>query len=179
MPKNTVLIIGIVVVAGVILGGAMLLSSKKGVYPPLASPEEVSPPESNQPSPGTLDEELVVPDTSSETPPVTENPPTSHTVTYTNSGYSPSVITVNTGDIVTFVNNSSSQMWTASAIHPTHRVYPDTDIMQCGIIPSGTMFDACNGTNSGGSWSFTFQNSGTWKYHNHLNPGHTGTVVVE
>ncbi|OHA38709.1 MAG: hypothetical protein A3G03_02780 [Candidatus Taylorbacteria bacterium RIFCSPLOWO2_12_FULL_44_15c] len=64
-------------------------------------------------------------------------------------------------------------MWTASAVHPTHRAYPTSG----GCL--GSTFDACAGVQSGNSWSFKFDISGTWKYHNHLNPGDTGTIVVE
>lgn len=151
MPKNAVLIVGIIVVIGVILGGVILFSSNKVGFRLNFSSEE-------------------------DWPSLTLPP---NIITYTNSGYSPSVSTVKAGDTVKFVNTSSGQMWTASAIHPTHRVYPGTDIAECGGAPTGAMFDACTGTNSGGSWPFTFQNSGTWRYHNHLNPGHTGTVIVE
>jgi len=31
----------------------------------------------------------------------------------------------------------------------------------------------------GESWSFKFDEGGTWKYHDHLNPGATGMIVVE
>lgn len=97
----------------------------------------------------------------------------SNLITYTDSGYSPAVITIKRGQTVTWKNNSSRQMWTASAIHPTHSVYPTAG----GCI--GSTFDACSGIASGGTWSFGFDVAGTWKYHNHMNSAHTGTVVVE
>ena len=64
-------------------------------------------------------------------------------------------------------------MWTASAVHPTHRAYPTTG----GCL--GSTFDACKGVQPGASWSFRFDIAGTWKYHNHLNPNNTGAIVVE
>ena len=177
--KNTTLLIGIIVVISVILGGAILFSSKQG-SPPLPVPSDKTLPSGvDQQLPESSGEKSVPPDIPPETPPVTETPPANHTVTYSNSGFSPSVVTIQRGNTVTFTNNSSGQMWTASAIHPTHRVYPGTDIDQCGSAPTGTMFDACTGTSPRNSWPFTFQNAGTWKYHNHLNPGHTGTIIVE
>ncbi|OHA25032.1 MAG: hypothetical protein A3D52_00625 [Candidatus Taylorbacteria bacterium RIFCSPHIGHO2_02_FULL_44_36] len=97
----------------------------------------------------------------------------SYPQTNTNSGYSPSILTVKKGETVTFKNQSSQSMWTASAVHPTHRAYPTSG----GCL--GSTFDACAGVQSGNSWSFKFDISGTWKYHNHLNPGDTGTIVVE
>lgn len=94
-------------------------------------------------------------------------------VIYTDSGYSPSTITVKKGETITFKNQSSRSMWTASGVHPTHKLYPTTG----GCI--GSTFDACKGVQPSGSWSFKFDIVGTWKYHNHLNPSDTGTIVVE
>jgi len=39
-----------------------------------------------------------------------------------------------------------------------------------------TSFDQCA---NGGSYSFTFTKAGTWRYHNHSNASHFGTVIVE
>ena len=100
-------------------------------------------------------------------------------ITYTNSGYTPNTITIKKGETVTWKNESSISMWTASAVHPTHRAYPGTDISACGTQTLLPMFDACGGTAPGQSWSFVFNNVGTWKYHNHLNSSKFGTVVVE
>lgn len=94
-------------------------------------------------------------------------------VTYTNSGYEPSILTVKDGTSVTFKNNSTHSMWTASNDHPTHRLYPESG----GCI--GSKFDACKGIMPGESWTFKFDIAGTWKYHNHLEPGDTGTIVVQ
>lgn len=101
------------------------------------------------------------------------------TVTYTDSGYSPSGVTISAGDTINFVNNSSGGMWTASAIHPTHTVYPGSGIAKCSTAQEGEIFDACEGTNGGDSWSFTFNEQGSWNYHNHLQVNHTGAIIVE
>lgn len=107
-------------------------------------------------------------------PPVTQPPaPEEKVVTYTDSGYSPNILTVKKGETITFKNQSLQSMWTASAVHPTHRLYPTTG--GC----SGSTFDTCQGVQPGNSWSFTFDIAGTWKYHNHLDPGKTGTITVE
>jgi plastocyanin len=150
--KNT--IIAIVVIAVVIAGGFFLL---KGAYQPTSSS---IPQASTQKQPS---QQPVSP-----APAVKEN-----VVTYTDSGYAPSTLTIKKGETVTFKNQSSRSMWTASAVHPTHRVYPTSG----GCL--GSTFDACAGIQPGGSWSFKFDIAGTWKYHNHLNPGDTGTIVVE
>jgi plastocyanin len=85
-------------------------------------------------------------------------------VTYTDSGYSPKTITVKKGTAVTFTNNSSMGMWTASAVHPTHQVLPG--------------FDAKKSVSKGGTYTYTFEKVGTWQYHNHVKATDTGTVIV-
>lgn len=85
-------------------------------------------------------------------------------ILYTDSGYQPKTITVNVGTTVTFKNDSSRGMWTASAVHPTHQVLPG--------------FDQLKSVAKGGMYAYTFTKEGTWKYHNHVNPTDTGTVVV-
>lgn len=94
-------------------------------------------------------------------------------VHYTNSGFEPLTLSVRKGETVIFKNESSQGMWTASAIHPTHRLYPTTG----GCL--GSTFDACAGIQPGSSWSFKFDISGTWKYHDHLHPRNIGTIVVQ
>ena len=86
-------------------------------------------------------------------------------VTYSDTGFSPTSLSVKVGDTVTFQNESSKDMWVASAPHPTHTAYPE--------------FDAKADTTAGGSYMFTFTKAGTWKYHNHLNPSMTGTIIVQ
>lgn len=86
-------------------------------------------------------------------------------VNYTDSGFSPKTITIKKGQTVTFVNQSSSDMWVASNPHPVHTDYPG--------------FDEKASVGNGGSWSFTFNKVGQWGYHNHKNPSSGGTVVVE
>ena len=96
-----------------------------------------------------------------------------NTILYTDNGFIPAVLTVKTGVKVTFLNRSSFQVWPASSNHPTHRLYPTTG--GC----AGSTFDACKGVNPDGSWSFIFSIPGAWKYHDHLSPARTGTVVVK
>ena len=154
-------IVTIAIIAVVLVGGYFLL---KGTYQlvlsvPLTQPSASESSSQKQPSQQPP---------ASQAPVVKEN-----AVTYTNSGYLPSTLTVKKGETVTFKNQSSRAMWTASAVHPTHRGYPTTG----GCL--GSTFDACAGIQPGNSWSFKFDISGTWKYHNHLNPGDTGTIDVQ
>ena len=100
-------------------------------------------------------------------------------VTYTNVGYSPSTPTIQKGQTVAWKNKGSSLMWIASAMHPTHKIYPDSDVAKCGTSLQAGIFDACKGYGAGESWEFKFDERGTWKYHNHLQSNHTGTITVE
>lgn len=97
----------------------------------------------------------------------------SATVIYTDKGFFPAPVTIRKGETVVFKNNASDSMWVASNPHPTHSGYPTTG----GCV--GSTFDACKNIPPGGSWSFTFDISGTWGYHNHLNPSESGTIVVQ
>lgn len=87
------------------------------------------------------------------------------TVDYTDSGFSPKSITVKVGDTVTWTNKSGGSMWVASNPHPVH-----TDL-------SG--FDELGSAGSGETYSYTFTKAGNWKYHNHVNAGDGGVVVVQ
>ena len=103
----------------------------------------------------------------------------SNMVTYTDAGYSPSTLTVKVGTTVTFKNMSSASMWTASAMHPSHTAYSGTSLSEHCPDVSGTAFDECGSAKPGDSWSFIFNKVGTWKYHNHVNTSHFGTIVVQ
>jgi len=86
------------------------------------------------------------------------------TINYTQEGFQPSSVSVSGGTKVTFVNQSSGLFWLASDPHPTHTNLPS--------------FDSKKGVVVGESYSFTFESSGDWGFHNHLNPSHTGKVTV-
>ena len=156
-------IITIVVVAVVVLGGYFLFKKTPQTIP---SDSQTS---NQQPINQSSDPEQIPQQSpESQIPMVEEN-----VVTYINSGYSPTTLKIKKGETVIFKNESSQSMWTASGAHPTHRIYPTTG----GCL--GSTFDACAGIQPGNIWSFKFDISGTWKYHNHLNPGDTGTIDVQ
>lgn len=94
-------------------------------------------------------------------------------VTYTDSGFSPSTLTIKKGTAAIFKNIASDDMRVASNPHPIHNGYPT----EGGCVSS--TFDSCSNIKPGISWSFTFDIVGTWRYHNHLNPSEGGTVVVQ
>lgn len=110
---------------------------------------------------------------------VTPVVPKTHEVTYTNAGYAPATLDVKAGDTVTFKNQSSGNVWTGSAMHPTHVVYSGTALAQHCPDPENDDFDQCKNEGPGTSWSFTFTKAGSWGYHNHANSKHFGKVVVE
>ena len=95
-----------------------------------------------------------------------------HTVEMSSRGFSPQTLTIKKGDTVTFVNTEGTH-WPASAMHPTHTVYPESG----GCI--GSKFDACKDLAEGEEWSFVFEQTGTWKYHDHLSASLTGSIIVE
>jgi len=121
-------------------------SSVKSVIKPAVKPFEIK---SKAPAPAVI-APLVVPE--------------KMIVTYTDSGFSPSFLSVKNGTTVTFKNESARSMWVASNPHPVHTTY--------------SAFDEKTSVDKGGEYSFTFTKSGNWKYHNHLSPGARGEVDV-
>ena len=98
----------------------------------------------------------------------------------TSSGFTPSELTISRGETVTWVNKDTEEHWPASAIHPTHQAYPGSSIEKCGTSEESTIFDACHGLTPGESWSFTFNEVGTWNYHEHLDISFGfGKVIVQ
>ncbi|MBI2141023.1 hypothetical protein HYU16_01225 [Candidatus Woesearchaeota archaeon] len=99
------------------------------------------------------------------------------TVLITATGFNPQTLTIKAGETVLFLNQDTAQHWPASAVHPTHVVYPEPG----GCI--GSKFDSCKGLATGEPFMFTFNEKGSWKYHDHLNccsdPAFFGTIVVE
>src|SRR3989338_2011521 len=90
--------------------------------------------------------------------------PSTWTISMGDDGFFPSELKVRRVDKVVWTNKGSRDHWPASAIHPTHELYPE--------------FDAKRGIGPSESYSFVFENAGTWKYHDHLNSGLTGVIVV-
>ena len=97
------------------------------------------------------------------------------TVTYQDGSFSPQTVTIQQGQSVRFVNEGDGQMWVGSDQHPTHTQYDGTSVNEhCeGGVSS---FDQCT---TGQTFTFTFEKSGEWGYHNHVNASAGGTVIVE
>lgn len=92
--------------------------------------------------------------------------------------FSPNILTINVGSTVEWINKDTVEHWPASAMHPTHTVYPGSDIKKCGTSEEKSIFDSCRGLKQNEGWSFTFNEKGTWSYHDHLNPKLYGKIVV-
>jgi plastocyanin len=101
-------------------------------------------------------------------------------VIYSDNGFYPNSATIGIGSTVTWENRSSGSMWIASAMHPAHTEYNSTSLSEhCqGTVTSEEIFDQCVAVEPGGSWSFTFNKVGEWKYHDHLMSNHYGSVTV-
>lgn len=99
-------------------------------------------------------------------------------ITRTDSGFQPTVTTIKKGATVIFRNDSSENMWPASAVHPTHTAYNGTSLSEHCPDTTGATFDACQGYAPGTSWEFTFDKVGTWGFHDHLHSQFTGKIIV-
>jgi len=87
-------------------------------------------------------------------------------VSITEAGFSPATIKVSPGTTVTWTDNDTQPHWVASDPYPT-----DTGL-------SG--FNAREALQNGDQYSFTFAKTGTFTYHDQLNPyTFKGSVVVQ
>ena len=77
-----------------------------------------------------------------------------------------------------FINQGDGDMWVGSDAHPTHTQYAGTTVSehcQDGDETSRA-FDQCSVSDT---YTFTFEQTGEWDYHNHVNASAGGTIVVE
>ena len=97
-------------------------------------------------------------------------------IMYTENGFEPKEVTVKQGQTVTFLQGTvDAEMWVASDDHPEHAGYAGTPMKEHCPDASGLRFDQCA---KGVSYSFTFQKTGTWGYHNHEHPEAKGVITV-
>jgi plastocyanin len=91
---------------------------------------------------------------------------TTASVVINKDGFLPATIKVKKGTTVTWTNQDASPHRVASDPHPTHEGLPGLD--------SGEPLA------KGDTYSFTFEKTGTFTYHDHLNPMTLqATVVIE
>ena len=174
MPKTGWIVIIIIII--IAIGGIWWWSSSSNSMPSPADTAVTTntAPDVSQTAP-TPDQNAA--DASSTANPSSANAaPMTATVTYDGNSFSPSTVTIAQGGTVTFTDNAG-QMWVASNPHPTHEGYDGTTRTQhCAAGYTGaTPFDECS---PGSSFSFTFNKTGTFGYHDHLNHGATGTINV-
>lgn len=86
------------------------------------------------------------------------------TIAYTDSGFSPATLTVTAGTTITIKNDSTQELQFNSDQHPIHT---DNSDLNVGDVAPGE------------SKTFTISEAGTWGYHNHLNSGDGGEIIVE
>ena len=89
--------------------------------------------------------------------------PLGASVIYAPSGFGPQTVTIKVGESVTWYG-TDAPLNVASDPHPQHSNYSPLNL---GEIKQGT------------TKSLSFPTAGTYTYHNHLNPEHTGTITVE
>ncbi|HUQ85821.1 MAG TPA: hypothetical protein VM077_05850 [Candidatus Limnocylindrales bacterium] len=94
------------------------------------------------------------------------------TVVITDSGFSPSEVTILQGEKVIWVNKGKRPHWPASDAHPAHSDYPEPG----GCL--GSKLDSCRGLKTDEKYEFVFNKTGTWGIHDHLYHGKIMTVNV-
>ena len=90
------------------------------------------------------------------------------TVTFSDSGVSPSTVTIQSGEAITWTNSGTGAVQVASDPHPTH-----TDNRELTNGQSALQIAP------GASSTITLTKTGNWGYHDHLNPSTRGKVVVQ
>lgn len=87
------------------------------------------------------------------------------TISITNAEFNPNSVEITKGSKVIFVNNDTAMHQPSSDPHPAHTDFP--------TFGTGTAL------NPSESFKFVFNSEMTFRYHDHLNPGLTGTIIVK
>ena len=98
----------------------------------------------------------------------TEEKKSSNTVTYTSSGFSPSEVTLTSGDKLTWVNDGNEEIQIGANPHPIHT--GNKEVSGGGFVLT---------LKSGEQATVEVEKTGTFGYHNHLNSSQGGTITVE
>ena len=169
MNTNTIISI-VVVLALLIVGGLFLFSNNndEGINETPSTATGMPIIGGNDTAETQINEET---NSNSQSTPPAQTP----TVTYTDTGFNPKSVTITKGQSVTFINQSGGEMWVASAMHPSHTEYAGMTRQEHCPDTAGTAFDQCG---AGSSYTFSFEKSGSWNYHNHLRASDFGTVIV-
>ena len=138
-------------------------------------------------SQASIEPEQVIPTVTE--PPVSEK----SVVQVTDKGFVPNIMKIKAGEVVTFISKATAPVWPAGDAHPTHDNYPSDAYALLGDqaksfgskacveygIRKGNVFDPCKMLLPEQTFSFRFNEKGTWKFHNHVRPEHTGKIIVE
>ena len=84
-------------------------------------------------------------------------------ITFTDEGFSPAMLTVKKGTVVTVENKSTNSVQFSSDDHPAHT---DNTEMNMSVLAPGE------------SGTFTAETVGTHGFHDHIDDSKTGTLVV-
>lgn len=148
MNKKALIAIGILVL---VIGGAVFWMLRQDTSTQQTSESPTANTATTEPANNTTD--IATTPTAGET-----------VITYSNGGYSPSSVTVKSGDTVVIKNTSTRNMQFDSDPHPAHTINPELNVDE--VAP-------------GQSQSFVVDTTGTFGYHNHLNSSQKGTIIVE
>ncbi|MYE38336.1 MAG: hypothetical protein F4X82_02375 [Candidatus Spechtbacteria bacterium SB0662_bin_43] len=155
-PK-TIFVLGALLIIGIVIVG-VLLATQDTDDTQQAAPEE----QNNQQS--LQDQEPVSPEATDQDIDTIEIPIVTTTVVMRDDYYEPAYLIMKKGSTIIWKNESSSDKWPASDVHPSHTIYPEFDPKR--PIPPGE------------SWSFTFDKAGEWDFHDHIKPSITGNVTI-
>jgi len=116
----------------------------------------------------TTDVVPLQPETTNEEEQQSQQAPTfsehSNTIVLTQEGFDPQILTVEVGTKVSWVNKSGAVATVNSDPHPIHSNYQPLNL---------------NSFEDGEFLQLVFDKPGTYGYHDHLDPGKTGTIIVE
>ena len=136
-----------------------------------------------------IDQKLAIKPEPIAQPPVS----TKNVIEITDTGFKPSSLKIKAGEVATFISKATAPVWPAGDTHPTHDTYPSETYALPGDqaksfgskacveygIRKGDVFDPCKLLLPEETFSFRFNEKGTWGFHNHVKPEHTGKIIVE
>jgi plastocyanin len=161
--SKTNALIGLIVLIGI--GGLIMFPKIKSNIDEDSNRPKIAGPQSPPPSSNTIQEKI--PTETVKTPEaeiIKKVSPIIRTIIFNSTSYSPSILSISSGEKVTFKNESDKNMWPASDPHPAHTNFSDFDSK--GVIAPG------------GIYEFVFEKTGTYTYHDHRTPSIKGIIIV-
>lgn len=156
MSKKLVGATAIIVALAIVLAATYMLT--RPAVTPDVNPETTAEQENNDTdtNTGTNDPAKTSPEAETEEAETT-------TITATNQGFMPAMLTVKKGTAIRIVNNSDSPIEFSSDNHPSHRENPEMNMSTLEPGSEGTV---------------TVTAVGEHGFHDHLNASHTGVLTV-